>query len=102
MFHLWTALRRSHCQCGWCAGGLQGQNLGSFQGQKQWKPGEKRQKMNRCPHKLMKSTGHITYHISIVIGAGALLGDAHAEAGQAAIFVSRTEMEGPLLAGRTG
>jgi len=34
-------------------------------------------------------------------GAGALLGDAHAEAGQAAIFVSRTEVEGPLLASGT-
>lgn len=52
----------------------------------------------------MKSTGlthHISYHISIVIGAGALLGDAHAKAGQTAIFVSRTEVEGPLLAGGT-
>lgn len=41
----------------------------------------------------------LTYHISVVRGAGALRGDTHTETGQAAIFVCLAEIKGSRLTG---
>lgn len=42
------------------------------------------------------------YQVSVVGGAGALLGDAHTETGKAAVFVVLAEMEGARLAAVAG
>lgn len=42
------------------------------------------------------------YQVSVVGGAGALLGDPHAETGKAAVFVVLAEMEGARLAAGAG
>lgn len=44
----------------------------------------------------------MTYLVSVPAGAGALLGDAHAEAGDAAELVGRAEVEGVWLTLVTG
>lgn len=42
------------------------------------------------------------YQVSVVGGAGALLGDPHTETGKAAVFVVLAEMEGTRLAAGAG
>lgn len=49
-----------------------------------------------------KLNGVFAHHVSVVGGAEALLGDAHAEAGQAAIFVPGAQVEVPRLAAGAG
>lgn len=44
----------------------------------------------------------LSYQVSVVGGAEALLGDAHAETGQAAVFVLRAQVEVPGLAAGAG
>lgn len=49
-----------------------------------------------------KLNGVFPHHVSVVGGAKALLGDAHAEARQAAIFVSWAQVEVSGLAAGAG
>lgn len=49
--------------------------------------------MNSLPFECTCCNTYKSYQVSVVGRAGALLGDAHTETGQAAIFVFRAKME---------